>query len=321
MIDSELHNLLPLDKYGFIPLGVEKVKLADGSIATEGQLAYGSDQLSLKFYMSPIGNNGDANWHKWGELFEEDNYRLLKTEDLGFGFVTPNLYRSLEKDQRLVLTDTFSPRLMHLVYTPEDVLVLQEPLREFTRRMISVDEDRGQINLREGVLRVEHRLSQRKKGGNACSLEIDIDEKSRRAYEAGIFPGHILQKEQDHFCIPSNQFPILPVDLGRVRDGFEVVIENDRPENGGRNMSDERFAELFAGMPLPDKFLIWFRNKQYTPVVGLKGGVHLSSRLYPNTNRKGYQYDRCAQDLAASMESFKRLYDSCQAPQPQKVSK
>lgn len=319
MIDA-LQDRIPLSEYGFTNLGAEQVKLVNGSTVTEGRFSYRGDQLRLKFYTSPLNNNGDDNWYKWGEIFEGSDYRLKRPEDLarGYRIVTPNLYRSLESGQRLVLPSTLSPRLMHLVYTPEEVQVLQESLGEFTQRMVNVDEDRGRIDLRNGVLRIEHRLRQPVRGGDACSLEIDIDDKSRQAFKAGVFPGHILQKEQDHYCIPSKQSPVLPVDFRMVKAGFEVLIDNNYTPNRGRDMSDERFAELFAGLPLPGRFLIWFREKQYTPVVGIEGGIHLSSRLFYTYKGDGYQYDRCAQDLAASMESFKRLYDS--VPNRQRVS-
>lgn len=224
------------------------------------------------------------------------------------------MYRCLDTDhQSLLLLAALSPRVMHLIYSQDDIERLRVPLQEFGQRQVSVDESSSEIRFEQGKMRIKHDLHRPKRYGLACSLEIDINRESNAAYRKGILPLHILQQQERHYCLPSKQFPILPLDFDKVDKGFEVYVHNDDTFSG-YSLDEQRFAELFAGMPLPTRFLIWFRQKQYTPVVGVKGGIHLSSRLFRADN-----YERTAGELATSMEPFKLLYDSSRSLEPSAV--
>lgn len=74
-------------------------------------------------------------------------------------------------------------------------------------------------------------------------------------YKKDLFPYHVNQlADEGHYCVVSREFPILPVDIAKVRGGIWIGFENLG------SLESQRVRELFHGMPFSRSFHVEYKD-------------------------------------------------------------
>lgn len=153
--------------------------------------------------------------------------------------VSLELSRSLTPYQHYTfLPSSRAPLAIGCDYSKEDIEKMYTQLIALAQRIISpVETIPTEMRNFRGRVGITHVFRYPEKGDN-CRLEMDPDE-----YVEKLFPMHIWQEKQGHYCISQEYYPIIPGKLDGIKS-LNIFF------SGLGKLAPQRVAELLDGMPI-----------------------------------------------------------------------